>query len=233
MARQAVAIELSAEERAALRRLTRARTAGQGIALRARIVLAAAAGAMNKDVATDLGVTTATVGKRRRRFADRRLDGLHDEPRSGRRRSIDDAAVAAVVRRTLEDTPPDSTHWSLRSMAKAAGYAPATIHRIREAFGLQPHRTETLELSSDPSFVEKVRDVVGLSLDPPDRALVLCVDEKKPDTGPRSHTALAADAPRPSRTAHARLQAPRNNIAVRRPRRRHRPRHRALLPPLP
>ena len=178
MARQAVAIELSAEARAALRRLTRARTAGQGIALRARIVLAAAAGAMNKDVATDLGVTTATVGKWRRRFADRRLDGLHDEPRSGRRRSIDDAAVAAVVRRTLEDTPPDSTHWSLRSMAKAAGYAPATIHRIREAFGLQPHRTETLELSSDPSFVEKVRDVVGLSLDPPDRALVLCVDEK-------------------------------------------------------
>ena len=178
MARQAIVIELSAGERAALCGLTRARNAGQGIALRARIVLAASAGAMNKDVAADLGVTTATVGKWRRRFAARRLDGLRDEPRSGRRRSIDDAAVAEVVRRTLEETPPDSTHWSLRSMARAMGYAPATIHRIWKAFGLQPHRTETLELSSDPAFVEKVRDVVGLYLNPPDRALVLCVDEK-------------------------------------------------------
>ena len=178
MARQAVAIKLSAGEHAALCRLTRARNAGQGVALRARIVLAASAGAMNKDVAVGLGVTTATVGKWRRRFADRRLDGLRDEPRSGRRRSIDDAAVAEVVRRTLEETPPDSTHWSLRSMAQAMGYAPATIHRIREAFGLQPRRTETPELSSAPAFVEKVRDVVGLYLNPPDRALVLCVDEK-------------------------------------------------------
>ena len=178
MARQAVAVELSAGERAALCRLTRARNAGQGVALRARIVLAASAGAMNKDVAVGLGVTTATVGKWRRRFAARRLDGLRDEPRSGRRRSIDDAAVAEVVRRTLEETPPDSTHWSLRSMARAMGYAPATIHRIWKAFGLQPHRTETFKLSSDPAFVEKVRDVVGLYLNPPDRALVLCVDEK-------------------------------------------------------
>ena len=108
----------------------------------------------------------------------RASDGLYDEPRPGAPRQIGDDAIAEVVRLTLEETPPDATHWSLRSMARASGHAPSTIHRIWRAFGLQPHRSETFKLSSDPFFVEKVRDIVGLYLAPPDRALVLCVDEK-------------------------------------------------------
>ena len=119
-----------------------------------------------------------TVGKWRRRFAERRLDGLYDEPRPGAPRQIGDDAIAETIRRTLEETPPDATHWSLRGMARAAGYAPSTIHRIWKAFGLKPHRAETFKLSTDPFFVEKVRDIVGLYLAPPERALVLCVDEK-------------------------------------------------------
>lgn len=122
--------------------------------------------------------TADTVGKWRRRFAERRLEGLYDEPRPGAPRRIGDDAIAETVRRTLEETPADATHWSLRSMARAAGYAPSTIHRIWRAFGLQPHRSKSFKLSSDPFFVEKVRDIVGLYLNPPERALVLCVDEK-------------------------------------------------------
>ncbi len=118
------------------------------------------------------------VGKWRRRFAERRLDGLYDEPRPGAPRQIGDDEIAAVIRRTLEETPADATHWSLRSMARAVGHAPSTIHRIWRAFGLQPHRSETFKLSSDPFFVEKVRDIVGLYMAPPERALVPCVDEK-------------------------------------------------------
>ena len=110
--------------------------------------------------------------------AERRLDGLYDEPRPGAPRRIGDDAIAETIRRTLEERPPDATHWSLRGMACAAGYAPSTIHRIWKAFGLQPHRVETFKLSTDPFFVDKVRDIVGLYLAPPDRALVLCVDEK-------------------------------------------------------
>ena len=113
-----------------------------------------------------------------RRYAAEGLDGLYDEPRPGAPRQIGDDAIAEAVRLTLEETPPDATHWSLRSMARASGHAPSTIHRIWRAFGLQPHRSETFKLSSDPFFVEKVRDIVGLYLAPPDRALVLCVDEK-------------------------------------------------------
>ena len=118
-----------------------------------------------------------TVGKWRRRFAKCRIDGLYDEPRPGAPRQIGDDEVAEIIRQSLETTPRDATHWSLRSMAKAAGFAPSTIHRIWKAFNLQPHRTETFKLSTDPLFVEKVRDIVGLYLSPPERALVLCVDE--------------------------------------------------------
>ena len=110
--------------------------------------------------------------------AEHRLDGLYDEPRSGAPRKIGDERIAEIIGRTLEETPPGGTHWSLRSMARAVGYAPSTIHRIWQAFGLQPHRSETFKLSADPLFVEKVRDIVGLYLSPPERALVLCVDEK-------------------------------------------------------
>lgn len=176
--RVAVSIDLSAAERRELEGLTRRRRTAQGLVRRARIVLLSAEGLENKKIAAELGAAEDTVGKWRRRFAEHRLDGLYDEPRPGTPRQIDDDEIAEVIRRTLEETPPDSTHWSLRSMASAVGHAPSTVHRIWQAFGLQPHRCETFKLSSDPFFVEKVRDIVGLYLAPPERALVLCVDEK-------------------------------------------------------
>ena len=176
--RVAVAIELSALERAELESLTRRHKTAQGLARRARIVLASAEGLENKTIAERLGVTADTVGLWRRRYSERGLDGLYDEPRSGAPRTIGDDAIAETIRLTLETTPRDATQWSLRSMSRAVGYAPSTIHAIWKAFGLQPHRSETFKLSSDPLFVEKVRDIVGLYLAPPERALVLCVDEK-------------------------------------------------------
>ena len=178
MSRAAVAIILSGAERRELEGLARRRKTAQGLARRARIVLAAADGLENKAIVERVGADANTVGKWRRRFAERGLDGLYDEPRPGAPRKIGDEQIAEVIARTLEETPADGTHWSLRSMARASGYAPSTIHRIWQAFGLQPHRSETFKLSSDPLFVEKVRDIVGLYLDPPERALVLCVDEK-------------------------------------------------------
>ena len=178
MSRAAVTITLSATEQRELEALARRRKTAQGLARRARIVLAAAQGLENKAIVERVGADANTVGKWRRRFARHRLDGLYDEPRPGTPRRISDDDITEVVRRTLEETPTDATHWSLRSMARAVGHAPSTIHRIWRAFGLQPHRSETFKLSSDPLFVDKVRDIVGLYLAPPDRALVLCVDEK-------------------------------------------------------
>ena len=150
----------------------------QRLAIRARIVLACAAGADNKAVAAKLDLCTATVGTWRRRFLDRRLEGLADEPRPGAPRSITDADVERVVTRTLESRPKDATHWSTRGMAQAAGMSQTAVARIWRSFGLKPHLSETFKLSTDPFFVEKVRDVVGLYLSPPERAIVLCVDEK-------------------------------------------------------
>jgi transposase len=178
MGKAAVGIELSEDERRELVSLARAQKTGQAMARRARIVLAAAEGLENKAICAQIGADANTVGKWRRRFAEARLDGLLDEPRPGAPRQIGDDAIADTIRLTLEARPPDATHWSLRSMAKATGYAPSTIHRIWRAFGLQPHRSETFKLSTDPLFVEKVRDIVGLYMAPPDRAIVLCVDEK-------------------------------------------------------
>jgi transposase len=175
---KAVAIELSETERAALAAALRRHGTTQAVALRARIVLLAAEGLSNTAIADRLGIDKHTAGKWRHRFARDRLDGLHDEPRPGAPRQIGDDAIAETIRRTLETLPAGATHWSLRSMAKVAGYAPSTIHRMWQAFGLQPHRQETFKLSADPLFVEKVRDIVGLYLQPPDRAVVLCVDEK-------------------------------------------------------
>lgn len=174
----AVAIELSESERRELGGLASRRKTAQGLAQRARIILLAAEGLENKDISLRVEAAPNTVGKWRRRFAKCRIDGLYDEPRAGAPRQIGDDEVAEIIRQTLETTPRDATHWSLRSMAKAAGFAPSTIHRIWKAFNLQPHRTETFKLSTDPLFVEKVRDIVGLYLSPPERALVLCVDEK-------------------------------------------------------
>jgi transposase len=166
------------EQRETLQGWARRRTTAQGLATRSRIVLACAEGCSNLEVADTVGVSRLTVGKWRRRFLERGLDGLLDEPRPGAPRKITDAHVEKVITLTLESTPRDATHWSTRSMAAKAGLSQSAISRIWRAFALQPHRTETFKLSNDPLFVEKVRDIVGLYLDPPDKALVLCVDEK-------------------------------------------------------
>jgi transposase len=172
------ALQLSEAERAALAGWSRRRKTAQGLALRARIVLRAAAGLSNTAIAADLAVSKHTVGKWRERFAKLRTDGLLDEPRPGAPRRIGDDEIAALVDRTLSTRPAGATHWSRRSMAKATGLSVSTIGRVWRAFGLQPHRMEPFKLSTDPLFAAKVRDIVGLYLAPPDRALVLCVDEK-------------------------------------------------------
>ncbi len=178
MGKRAVAICLTDGERIELEGFASRRRTAQGLARRARIILLAAQDVENLTICERLGVAPNTVGKWRRRFAERRVEGLLDEPRPGAPRQIGDAQIAETIRLTLEATPENATHWSLRSMARAVGFAPSTIHRIWQAFNLQPHRTETFKLSTDPLFVEKVRDIVGLYLAPPERALVLCVDEK-------------------------------------------------------
>jgi transposase len=174
----AVAIELDDVEREQLESWARRRSSAQALALRARVVLLAADGLKNTEIADRLGVDHATARKWRNRFAQSRLDGLTDEPRPGRPRTITDAKVEAVIVKTLEATPKDATHWSTRSMAREVGLTQTAVSRIWRAFGLQPHRQQTWKLSKDPLFIDKVRDVVGLYLAPPERAVVLCVDEK-------------------------------------------------------
>jgi transposase len=169
---------LTAEERATLEAFTRRRKTAAGLAMRAAVVLACAAGTNNKSVAERLRVTPLTVGKWRSRFVRDRLDGLLDEPRPGAPRKVTDRQVEKVVTRTLETTPKGATHWSTRQMAKRSGLSHTTVSRIWQAFGLQPHRAQTFKLSNDPLLVDKVRDIVGLYMNPPDNALVLCVDEK-------------------------------------------------------
>jgi transposase len=178
MARHAAKIVLEGQEREVLERWARRPKSAQALALRCRIVLAAADGEQSKEIAARLGCSDTTVGKWRGRFAERRLDGLHDEPRPGQPRKITDEEVERVIVKTLEESPPNATHWSTRSMAKATGLNQTAISRIWRAFGLKPHRTEHFKLSPDPQFVEKVRDIVGLYLNPPEAAVVLCVDEK-------------------------------------------------------
>ena len=172
------ALVLSSDERATLERWSRRRSSAQALALRCRIVLACAEGASNTEVAEQLGVSRPTVTKWRARFVTHRLEGLTDEPRPGAPRTITDEQVERVVVKTLEETPTDATHWSTREMARQAGMSQTSVRRIWRAFGLKPHLTETFKLSSDPQFIEKVRDIVGLYLDPPEHAVVLCVDEK-------------------------------------------------------
>jgi transposase len=176
--RPATIVSLSDDEREGLERWARRPTSAQALAQRARIILACADGKTNTSIAADLSLTKATVCKWRARFASQRLDGLLDEPRPGAPRSITDADVERVVTLTLETTPASATHWSTRSMAQRSGMTQSAVSRIWRAFALQPHRTETFKLSKDPLFIEKVRDIVGLYLNPPERALVLCVDEK-------------------------------------------------------
>jgi len=175
---RALSVELSEQEREELVRLTRRRKTARALAQRAQIILLAESGLNNVAIAAQLGTTRETVGRWRKRFVSERIDGLLDEAKPGAPRKVQDDEVERVIRITLESTPRDATHWSTRSMAKHVGISPSTVRRIWRTFGLQPHRQETFKLSSDPYFIEKVRDIVGLYLDPPDRALVLCVDEK-------------------------------------------------------
>jgi transposase len=196
-------LELSDSERSELRALTSRRKTGQGVALRARIVLACAQGAENREVAAQLSVDKDTVGRWRRRFLEHRIDGLLDAPRSGAPRTIEDGRIEAVITRTLESTPKDATHWSSRGMAKASGLSISSVQRIWRAFGLQPHRLETFKLSTDPDFVAKVRDVVGLYVSPPEHAIVLCVDEKSQIQAlDRSQPMLPMRPGQPARRSH-------------------------------
>jgi len=169
---------IAPSERETLQGYVARRTSAQALALRARIVLSCASGQSNLAVARELKISPVTVGKWRGRFVSRRVQGLFDEPKPGAPRRVSDRDVERVIVKTLESTPKDATHWSTRSMAKATGMSQTAISRIWRAFALQPHRSESFKLSRDPLFVDKVRDIVGLYLNPPDRALVLCVDEK-------------------------------------------------------
>lgn len=171
-------LTLTADERETLARWTRRPTTARALAERARVVLECAAGKPNTVVARELRLTKQTIGKWRSRFLRQRLDGLLDEPRPGAPRRIGDADVERVMRLTLETAPRDATHWSTRAMARRCGLSQTAVSRIWRAFSLRPHRVKTFKLSKDPLFIEKVRDIVGLYLNPPDKALVLCVDEK-------------------------------------------------------
>jgi transposase len=201
--RHLAALGLDDAERAELTSLAARRSTAQALALRARIVLGCSQGEQNKAVAARLGVCENTVGKWRRRFAEHGLEGLRDEPRSGTPRTLEDARIEAVIVRTLESLPPDATHWSSRGMAKASGVSISSVQRIWRAFGLQPHRLETFKLSTDPDFVAKVRDVVGLYVSPPEHAIVLCVDEKSQIQAlDRSQPLLPMRPGQPARRSH-------------------------------
>src|SRR5271157_6520548 len=178
MGRPLIPLTLAREDEQQLLAWSRRPKTAQALAMRSRVVLLAADGHSNTAIARQLAVTLPTVGKWRQRYLDQGLDGLVDEPRPGTSRKLSDKDVERVLAFTLESTPGDATHWSTRSLAKRTGLSRASIHRIWRAFSLAPHRTETFKLSKDPLFIDKVRDIVGLYLDPPDRALVLCVDEK-------------------------------------------------------
>lgn len=171
-------IELSDDERAELRSLARRKKIAADLSIRCRIVLMAADGARNTAIADAVGVSGQTVGKWRKRFADGGVAGLFDEPRPGAPRQHGDDKIEQLIATTLERTPPHATHWSTRMLAVHCGVSQSTVSRVWRAFRLQPHRHESFKLSKDPLFIEKVRDVVGLYLNPPDKALVLCVDEK-------------------------------------------------------
>ena len=218
------------KERSYLEGQARRRRVARSLSDRCRMILRCADGLTNKAVAIELGVHEHTVGKWRRRFLKERIDGLSDEPRPGRPRTLSDEKVAAVIERTLETTPADATHWSLRSMARESGLSHTTVRRIWAAFSVQPHRSETFKLSSDPLFVDKVRDIVGLYLSPPDRALVLCVDEKSQIQAlDRTQPVLPMLPGMPERRTHDYKRHGTGDLALRRPRCRHGPRHRQVL----
>jgi len=176
--RRKATLELTADERTQLKSLAASRTLPHSLVSRAQVILWSVKGQTNSEIAERLNWTKATVGKWRQRFVERRLAGLYDELRPGRPRSIEDDQVAALLKRTLSRKPTAGTHWSVRQASKASGISKSSVHRFFQVFGVQPHRTRSFKLSTDPFFVDKVRDIVGLYLNPPDHALVLCVDEK-------------------------------------------------------
>src|SRR5256712_7342815 len=178
MGRPKAALVLRPEQREQLEGLASSRSLPAGLVMRARIILLSASGKTNLQIARQLELTNATVGKWRRRFLKYEVAGLHDELRPGRPRPISDERVAQLVRKTLETKPKDGTHWSVRQIAAETRVSKSTVHRIWQAFGLEPHRKKHFKLSTDPFFVEEVRDIVGLYLNPPENAVVLCVDEK-------------------------------------------------------
>lgn len=232
--RPLVPLSITPEQRKQLQAWSHRPKTAQALALRSRIVLLAADGVSNTEIARKQGCSLPTAGKWRQRFLDHGLDGLLDEPRPGTPRRISDADVERVLTRTLESQPEAATHWSTRQMAVSTGLSQSTISRIWRAFSLQPHRADTFKLSHDPLFIDKVRDIVGLYLAPPDRALVLCVDEKSQIQAlDRTAPLLPMRPGQPERRTH-RLQAPRHHQPVRRSGYTNRQDHRANTeaPPL-
>lgn len=201
--RPVTVIELSREERAQLEGLVRRRRAARADVQRARVILLSAGGCTGKEIARRVGLSEPTVVKWRQRFLAHRCVGLSELPRSGAPRRVSDAQVEKIIQQTLEKTPATATHWSTREMAKRCGFSRQTVSRIWRAFGLAPHRSENFTLSKDPYFVDKVRDVVGLYLDPPANALVLCVDEKtQVQALERSQPVLPMRPGQPERRTH-------------------------------
>ena len=176
--RPPIPISLNEAEKAQLQSIARSLSLPHGMVRRAQIVLACAEGESHVAIAKRLGVSNMTVGKWRRRFHDHGIEGLDDEQRPGRPRTHDDERVAEVINTALQSPPANSTHWSVRALARHTGVSKSTVHRWFRLFNLQPHRQRHFKISNDPFFVDKVQDIVGLYLRPPDHAVVLCVDEK-------------------------------------------------------
>ena len=223
----------SDEQLRELRRRVRRPNTSQALSLRARIILETTTGKSDLEVADGLGTTRATVGKWRRRFLLDGCDGLLDEPRPGAPRTIGDDEVERVVVKTLESLPRDATHWSTRSMAKECGLSAATVSRIWRAFCLKPHRYKTFKLSRDPLFIEKVRDIVGLYLHPPETGGGVVRGREISDSSPGPHAAGTPDASRTTGAAHARSPPPRHHVAIRGSERGHRCSSRQVLPAPP
>src|SRR5439155_7782743 len=223
-------LTLTDDERDTLERWSRRPTTAQALAERARLILGCAAGKNNTTVARELRLTKQTIGKWRTRFLSQRLDGLWDEPRPGAPGRIGDADVERVMRLTLETTPRDATHWSTRAMARRCELSQTAVSRIWRAFALRPHRVETFKLSKDPLFIEKVRDIVGLYLDPPDKAFGAVRGRESADSGPRSVATSPADAAGAGRATDARLHTPRHHHALRGPERQERQGHQRVSP---
>ena len=207
-------LEMTEQTRQQLESMAKSRSLPHGLVRRAEIVLLAAEGWPNKAIGEAVGLSQVTVGKWRRRFVEHGLNGLYDELRPGAPRSISDEQVAEVVYKTLKTKPKDETQWTVRSMGEETGLTKDAVHRIWRTFGLKPHRTESFKLSTDPFFVDKVRDVVGLYLNPPDHAVVLCVDEKSQVQALEHSQPLLPLGLGYAEGVHPRLQATRHHDAV-------------------